>query len=117
MKISDLLTVGVGLGVLYGLNKIFGKGGPAAAATNALASAIAKPYVAISNWVEGSYNVIPTGNVILPNGKKVPVSQLNVTWDDANNVASFVYQGYGYIIPPGSNGGAAYDQNGDYHAQ
>lgn len=117
MKASDLVTVGIGLGVLYALTKVFGKGGPAQAATDAVAGAIAKPYVAISNWIEGSYNVVPTGTVILPNGQRVPVSQLHVSWDSANNVASFVYQGYGYIIPAGANGGPAYDQNGDYHAQ
>ncbi len=112
-----MITVGVGLGVLYALIKVFGKGGPAQAVTNAVSGAIAAPYAAVSNFLEGSYNVIPTGNVLLPNGSKVPLSQLQVTWDQANNVASFVYQGYGYIIPPGSNGGPAYDQNGDYHAQ
>lgn len=117
MKLDNLITLAVVGGVGYALYELFGKGGPGQQATNTVASAIAKPIVAISNWIEGSYDVVPSGNIILPNGTKIPVAAVHVTWDDANNVASFVYQGYGYIIRPGANGGAAYDTNGDYHAE
>ena len=117
MKVENLLTLGVLGAVAYGLYELLKKDGPASTATNTVAGAIAKPIVAISNWLEGSGDVVPTGNVILPNGSKVPLASVNVTWDTANNVASFVYQGYGYIIMPGANGGPAYDSNGDYHAQ
>jgi hypothetical protein len=117
MKAGDIITVGVGVGVLYALYKVFGKGGPASNATNAVAGAIAAPITAALNWYYGSVDIVPSGNVILPNGTKVPSSKIALTWDDANNVASFVYQGYGYIIRPNPNGGPAYDQNGDYHAE
>jgi hypothetical protein len=117
MKAENLLTLGVLGAVAYGLYELLKKGGPASTATNAVAGAIAKPIVAISNWIEGSSDIVPTGNVILPNGTKIPLANVHVTWDDAVGVASFVYNGYGYIILPGANGGPAYDTNGDYHAQ
>lgn len=118
MKIENMLTLGVVAGVGYVLYDLFfKKGGPGSNVVNAVAGAIATPYVAVTNFLEGSYNVSPTGNVILPNGSKIPLSSVAVTWDQANNVASFVYQGFGYIIAPGANGAPAYDANGDYHAQ
>ena len=105
---------GVGYFVYEALNKA---GSTANKAKDAVASAVANPIVAALNWYYGSADVIPTGNVILPNGSKIPLKQLAVSFDDTNNVGSFVYQGYGYIIAPNPNGGPAYDQNGDYHAQ
>lgn len=117
MKTTDLLGLAVLAGVGYGLYKLVGPGSPGAKAADAVAGAIAKPIVAISNWYYGSTATIPTGNVILPNGTKVPTAQLHITWDSAVGVASFVYNGYGYIIAPNPDGGPGYDQNGDYHAQ
>ncbi len=117
MKVSDYVGLALGGAVIYGIYKALGPGGAAKEAADKVADAIATPYVAFTNWLYGSVATIPTGNVILPNGTKVPVAQLKVTWDDASNVASFVYNGYGYIIRPNPDGGAAYDSNGDYHAE
>lgn len=86
-------------------------------ATDAAATDIANAYVAVTNWLYGSYTVVPTGNVILPNGAKVPLAKVHVTFDDADNVGRFTYQGTNYIIAPNPSGGPAYDTNGDYHAQ
>jgi hypothetical protein len=118
MKVTDYVGLAVGGAVVYGLYKLFGSdSAPAKQAADKVANAIAQPYVAFTNWLYGSYATVPTGNVILPNGTKVPVANLKVTWDDASNVASFVYNGYGYIIRPNPDGGPAYDANGDYHAE
>jgi hypothetical protein len=89
----------------------------ASKAADALSTGIAKTWVGLTNWYYGSVDTIPTGNVILPNGAKIPLSQVHVTWDASAGVASFVYNGYGYIIRPNPDGGAGYDQNGDYHAE
>lgn len=121
METRDAISLAVVLGVGYALYKFVGPGSQVAKAasdaTAAVAGAIANPIVSLTNWYYGSVDTIPTGNVILPNGTKVPTSKLHITWDSAVGVASFVYNGYGYIIPPNPDGGAAYDQNGDYHAQ
>lgn len=105
---------GVGYWVYQALTKASGAAGKAA---DAVTSGIANTYVGLTNWLYGSSTTTPTGNVILPNGNKVALSQLAVTWDDTNNVATFTYQGANYVIPPNPSGGPAYDQNGDYHAQ
>ena len=86
-------------------------------AADAAATDVANAYVAVTNWLYGSYTVVPTGNVILPNGLKVPLAQVHVTFDDADNVGRFSYQGVNYTIQPNPSGGPAYDTNGDYHAQ
>lgn len=112
-----MLTLGIVAGAAYGLYKLFGPGSPGSKAADAVAGAIANPIASVSNWMHGSWATVPTGNVILPNGTKVPTSKLRITWDDAVGVASFVYNGYGYIIMPNHSGGPPYDQNGDYHAQ
>lgn len=121
MKATDWVSVGVLGAIGYGLYKLVGPGSAAAkaagAVANAVAGGIAAPVASLSNWYYGSGATIPTGNVILPDGTKVPTAQLHITWDSAVGVASFVYKGYGYIIPPNPSGGPAYDQNGDYHAQ
>ncbi len=110
-----LAALGAGAYVVY---RLFRPGGIASQATSAVSSGIANAIVGSTNFIRGSYNIQPTGNVILPNGSKVRIADVqNMMWDAANNVASFVYQGYGYIIPPDPAGGPAYDQNGDYHAQ
>jgi hypothetical protein len=122
MQTRDAISLALVLGVGYALYKWVGPGSPVAKAAgeaaDAVAGAIANPIAKLSNWAYGSVSTIPTGNVILPNGTKVPISKVqNMRWDSAVGVASFVYNGYGYIIPPNPSGGAAYDQNGDYHAQ
>lgn len=117
MKTDDIVVIGIGAAVLYGLYKLIGSGGLASKATNTVSQGIANAYVGLTNWLYGSSTTVPTGNVILPNGYKVPLSQLAVTFDDTNNVAAFVFQGVTYTIPPNPSGGPAYDQNGDYHAQ
>lgn len=118
MKASDWITLGVVGAVGYGLYQFFGKQGPGGKAADAASSAVADAYVAVTNWLYGSPSVIPTGNVILPNGAKVPIANVqHMMFDETNNVASFVYNGYGYIIRPNPDGGPAYDTNGDYHAE
>lgn len=117
MKVTDYVGLAIGGAVVYAIYKTLGPNSPGQQAADKVADAIAQPYVAFTNWLYGSVATVPTGNVILPNGQKVPVAQLKVTWDDANNVASFVYNGYGYIIRPNPDGGPAYDANGDYHAE
>ncbi len=119
MKVTDYVGLALGGAVVYGLYKLFGESNsPGKQIADKVGNAIAKPYVAITNWLYGSFTTVPTGNVILPNGAKVPVAQLtNFHFDDANNVASFVYNGFGYIIRPNPDGGPAYDNNGDYHAE
>lgn len=112
MKAGDLVTLGVLGAVGYGLYKLIGPGSPGAKAADAVAGGIAKAWV----WATSS-SVVPTGTVILPNGQRVPTANLHITWDRDVGVASFVYNGYGYIIPPNPSGGPAYDTNGDYHAQ
>ena len=112
MKLENLLPWGILAGVAY---FFFTKKLPDA--TKPVSDAIGNAIVNVTNWLYGSYDVVPTGNVILPNGTKVPLSQLHVTFDAANNVGSFVYQGFGYIIRPNPSGGPAYDTNGDYHAE
>jgi hypothetical protein len=112
----------VGLGVLAGLGYVVYRTfiAPDAAAKKAVdsvAGVIAKPFIALDRWWYGTFDMVPTGNVILPNGTKVPMSKLHVTWDQDVGVASFVYNGFGYIIRPNPDGGAGYDQNGDYHAE
>jgi hypothetical protein len=116
MDSRNLLQLAVLLGIGYGLYKLVGASNPAARAANAVANAITHPNSA-SSWSYGTYSTVPSGNVILPNGTKVPTASLNPTWDAAVGVDSFVYNGYGYIILPNPSGGPAYDQNGDYHAQ
>jgi len=86
-------------------------------ATDAVATDIANAYVGLTNWLYGSWATVPTGNVILPNGLKVPLAQLHVTFDDASNVGNFTYQGTSYLIRPNPAGGPAYDTNGNYHAE
>lgn len=118
MKVTEWIGLAVLGAVGYGVYKAFGKDGPISHAADETSSAIANTWVGFTNWLYGSPNVIPTGNVILPNGAKVPIANVqHMMWDTANNVASFVYNGYGYIIRPNPNGGAAYDTNGDYHAE
>jgi hypothetical protein len=118
MNVRDYVGLAVGGAVVYAIYKTLGPGSPGKQAADKVADAIAKPYVAFTNWLYGSYTTVPTGNVILPNGAKVPVAQLShFMWDNTNNVASFVYNGYGYIIRPNPDGGPAYDANGDYHAE
>lgn len=118
MKTQEWVELAILGAVGYWAYGLLTKGSKAAsAATDAAAQHIANAYVAVTNWLYGSTATVPTGNVILPDGTKLPLSQLHVTFDDTNNVGSFVYQGYGYIIPPNPSGGPAYDQNGDYHAQ
>ena len=85
--------------------------------TDAAVTDVANAYVAVTNWLYGSYTVVPTGNVILPNGLKVPLAQVHVAFDDSDNVGRFTYQGTNYTIAPNPSGGPAYDTNGDYHAQ
>ncbi len=121
MKFADaagLVKSAVFIGVGYGIYKLFLSGdSPGKKAADAVAGAIASPIATVSNWIHGSWATIPTGNVILPDGTKIPTAQLHITFDDAVGVGSFAYRGYGYIIRPGPNGGPAYDQNGDYHAE
>ncbi len=117
MKVSDYAGLAIGGAIVYGLYKLLGPNSPGKQIADKTADVIAKPYVAFTNWLYGSVATIPTGNIILPNGTKIPVAAVHVTWDDANNVASFVYNGYGYIIRPNPDGGPAYDSNGDYHAE
>jgi hypothetical protein len=114
---QDIVEVGILAAVGYAAWKYF-VSPTASKATDAASSAIANAYVGVTNWLYGSSTMVPTGNVILPNGQKVPISQVqHMTWDDAAGVASFVYNGYGYIIRPNPDGGPAYDTNGDYHAE
>jgi hypothetical protein len=113
---QDLIELGIIGAVLYAAWKYI-VSPTASKAADTASSAIANTWVGITNWYYGSSDIVPTGNVILPNGTKVPVSKLHVTWDSDVGVASFTYNGYGYIIRPNPNGGAAYDQNGDYHAE
>jgi hypothetical protein len=118
MKPREWLGLAVLGGVGYWAYLLLTKATNAAgAAAQSATSGIANAYVGITNWLYGSSAITPTGNVILPNGQKVPLSQLSVTWDSTNNVANFTYLGVPYIIPPNPSGGPAYDQNGDYHAQ
>lgn len=117
MQSRNLLQLAVLLGVGYGLYKLAGPSSAASRAANAVAGAIANPNAKGGSWSYGTYSTVPSGNVILPDGTKVPTAGLNPTWDAAVGVDSFVYHGYGYIILPNPNGGPAYDQNGDYHAQ
>jgi len=113
---QDMIELGIIGAVAYAAWKFILAPG-ASKATDAASSAIANAYVGITNWWYGSPDVVPTGNVILPNGTKVPLSKVHVTWDTNVGVASFVYNGYGYIIRANPDGGPAYDQNGDYHAE
>ncbi len=106
----EWLSLAALAGVGYFVYSALTKAGGAAGA--AVAGGIAKAWV----WATSS-SVVPTGNVILPNGQKIPTANLHITWDSDVGVASFVYDGYGYIIPPNPSGGPAYDSNGDYHAQ
>jgi hypothetical protein len=118
MKTSDLITLGVGAGILYALYK-FVKG-PAAAAVDSTASAIAAPIAAVSNWFYGSVNMTPSGLVILPNGQQVQMANAalgSIYFDSATNTAHFVYNGIPYVIQANPSGGPAYDQNGNYHAE
>lgn len=117
MNTRDWVGLAVGGAVIYGLYKLVGPGSPGAKAADKVAGAIASPFATVSNWLHGSWATVPTGNVILPDNSKVPLSQVSVTWDDGSGVASFVYRGYGYIIRPDPAGGPAYDVNGDYHAE
>jgi hypothetical protein len=115
--LETVAVLGVAAGVVYAIYK-FSQQIANNPVTQGLTSGIAKGITAVSNWVYGSPSVIPSGNVILPDGTKVPISQVqNMSWDSTNNVASFTYNGYGYIIMPNPSGGPAYDVNGDYHAQ
>jgi hypothetical protein len=116
-SVEGVLKSAVYLGVGYALYSFFKKDGPGGKAADAVAGAIASPIATVSNWLYGSWATVPTGNVILPNGTKVPTANVHITWNDSVGVASFVYNGYGYIIRPNPSGGAAYDQNGDYHAE
>lgn len=108
------ITGGIIYGALYLLKKAANVGSKVA---DTAATDVANAYVAVTNWLYGSYTVVPTGNVILPNGLKVPLAQVHVTFDDADNVGRFTYQGVNYTIAPNPSGGPAYDTNGDYHAQ
>jgi hypothetical protein len=115
MKTNDLVWLGLGGVIAFVVvSKLTSVGKKA---TDEVAGGIANAYVKLTNWLYGSYAVVPTGNVILPDGTKVPLVNVHLTFDSVNNVGTFVYNGYGYIIRQNPSGGPAYDTNGDYHAE
>jgi hypothetical protein len=137
VKGEQILMVGVVAGGLYLLYQVIqglknvgsaaasaaGKVGSAvASAAETAATPIAAPigYAAAALWKTWEWatsaNIAPSGNVIMPDGSAIPVSQLALSFDDTYNVAKFAYQGRAYVIPQNPTGGPAYDQNGDYHA-
>jgi hypothetical protein len=117
MNIRDWVGLSVGGAVIYGLYKFVGPGSPGSKAADKVAAAIATPYATVSNWLHGSWATVPTGNVILPDGTRIALSQLSVRWDTDSGYASFTYHNDPYIIRPDPAGGPAYDVNGDYHAE
>jgi hypothetical protein len=86
--------------------------------TSPVASAIAAVYNAAWqtwDWATNS-NMVPSGNVILPNGTTLPLSSVQpVTFNSAYNVGQFAYGGVTYVIPQNPSG-PSYDPQGNYHA-
>jgi hypothetical protein len=93
-------AVGVGIYFLYtALQNFFGKTGAGGAAINSAAQA----YV---NLTSGGA-IVPTGNVVLPDGNSIPVSSINM---NASTGANFTYNGANYSIQSGT------DSNGNWTA-
>lgn len=85
-------------------------------ATNVAAGVGAAETGVAGAWVWAtSSSVVPTGNVILPNGTSVPLSQLAVTY--SNGAGVFTFDSVQWEILANPSGGPAYDSNGNYHAQ
>jgi hypothetical protein len=95
-----VVAVGVGIYFLYNaLQNFFGKTGTGGAVINSAAQA----YV---NLTSGGA-IVPTGNVILPDGSTIPVSSINM---NATTGAAFTYNGANYSIQSGT------DANGNWTA-
>ena len=87
-------------------------------ATNVAAGVGAAEGGVAGAWVWAtSSSVVPSGNVILPNGTSVPLSGLAVTSDPSSGAAVFTFDSVNWEILPNPSGGPAYDSNGNYHAQ
>lgn len=126
--------VGVGLYVVYQLVqgvKAVGSGvasaagaagkavvGAAQDVAQPISSAIADTIVAAWktwDWATGA-NMVPSGNVVMPDGTVIPLGQLGVvSYNNQYNLAQFSYGGLAYVIPQNPNG-PSYDTNGNYHA-
>lgn len=82
-----------------------------------VSTAIADTAVAIWktwDWATGA-NMVPTGNVIMPDGSVIPLANLKVSYNNQYNAAQFNYGSQAFVIPQNPNG-PSYDTNGNYHA-
>lgn len=100
-----LLYVGVGVGAVYLLSKIW------SSVSSAVASATDPATTALANWyvqLTSGGQLIPTGMVMLPSGQAIAVADIpgGVQNVSGTNSAMFVYGGQTYYLnsPHDSNG-------------
>ena len=104
MKAVEWAKIGLlGVGAFWLYRLVSGGNNSEKRAVTALANLYAR--------LTGSGQTIPTGAVVLPDGRLIPVSQLNVRPVANTRSASFSFQGIVYYL------NAPHDSNGNWLAE